>query len=125
MCLVALKGCYVQKDPNFAKNIGQLVVLGGAFNASGNVNPAAEANVSLKRQKSHSRNVSCMRIKPHFTHHRCVVCWPSSDMLKAILQLCTINFVVLVPFSAEFVSFFVILRFSEKLRITGCVCLPM
>jgi uridine nucleosidase len=47
----------IQKDPNFAKNIGQLVVLGGAFNASGNVNPAAEANVSLKRQKSHSRNV--------------------------------------------------------------------
>lgn len=47
----------IQKDSNFAKNVGQLVVLGGSFNASGNVNPAAEANVSLKRQKSHSRNV--------------------------------------------------------------------
>lgn len=35
----------IQKDPNFVKNIGQLVVLGGAFNASGNVNPAAEANI--------------------------------------------------------------------------------
>ena len=61
----------IQKDPNFAKNVGQLVVLGGAFNASGNVNPAAEANVSLKRQKSHSRNVSCMRIKPYFTSWMC------------------------------------------------------
>jgi uridine nucleosidase len=38
----------IQKDPNFAKNVKQLVVLGGAFNGSGNVNPAAEANVSLK-----------------------------------------------------------------------------
>ncbi|XP_024393266.1 probable uridine nucleosidase 1 isoform X4 [Physcomitrium patens] len=47
----------IQKDSNFAKNVGQLVVLGGSFNASGNVNPAAEANVSLKRQKSHSRNL--------------------------------------------------------------------
>jgi uridine nucleosidase len=35
----------VQKDPDFAKNLGQLVVLGGAFNACGNVNPAAEANI--------------------------------------------------------------------------------
>lgn len=56
----------VQKDPNFAKNLGQLVVLGGAFNACGNVNPAAEANVSLTRQKSHSRNV---RITPLLLHH--------------------------------------------------------
>ncbi len=58
----------IRKDPGFAKNIGQLVVLGGAFNACGNVNPAAEANVSLKRQKSHSRNV---RIKPHSTSLVC------------------------------------------------------
>ncbi|KAG0589938.1 hypothetical protein KC19_1G058200 [Ceratodon purpureus] len=35
----------IEKDPNFAKNVGQLVVLGGSFNASGNVNPAAEANI--------------------------------------------------------------------------------
>jgi hypothetical protein len=60
----------IQKDPNFAKNIKQLVVLGGAFNGSGNVNPAAEANVSLKRSKSHSRNV---RGSSPTSHRWCVV----------------------------------------------------
>lgn len=36
----------LQLDPAFSKNIGQIVVLGGAFAVNGNVNPAAEANVS-------------------------------------------------------------------------------
>ncbi|GMH18268.1 hypothetical protein Nepgr_020109 [Nepenthes gracilis] len=35
----------VQLEPAFSKNIGQIVVLGGAFAMNGNVNPAAEANV--------------------------------------------------------------------------------
>lgn len=30
----------------FAKNVKQIVVLGGAFFVNGNVNPAAEANVN-------------------------------------------------------------------------------
>lgn len=36
----------VELDPAFVKNIGQIVLLGGAFSVNGNVNPAAEANVS-------------------------------------------------------------------------------
>jgi inosine-uridine nucleoside N-ribohydrolase len=32
-------------DPSFASNVGEIVVLGGAFLSNGNVNPAAEANV--------------------------------------------------------------------------------
>lgn len=36
----------LQLDPEFANNIGQIVLLGGAFAVNGNVNPAAEANVS-------------------------------------------------------------------------------
>lgn len=36
----------IQSDPAFVKNIGQIVLLGGAFAVNGNVNPAAEANVS-------------------------------------------------------------------------------
>eukprot|EP00850_Spirogloea_muscicola_P012706 SM000083S22753 [mRNA] locus=s83:304314:306539:+ [translate_table: standard] len=35
----------VQKDPTFVQKVSQIVVLGGAFFSSGNVNPAAEANV--------------------------------------------------------------------------------
>ncbi|GAB4858957.1 Probable uridine nucleosidase 2 [Ancistrocladus abbreviatus] len=35
----------VQQDPEFPKNIGQIVLLGGAFTVNGNVNPAAEANI--------------------------------------------------------------------------------
>lgn len=35
----------IQLDPAFVKNIGQIVVLGGAFLVNGNVNPAAEANI--------------------------------------------------------------------------------
>ncbi|XP_061989505.1 probable uridine nucleosidase 2 [Rosa rugosa] len=35
----------IQLDPAFAKNIGQIVLLGGAFAVNGNVNPAAEANI--------------------------------------------------------------------------------
>ncbi|CAN4125203.1 unnamed protein product [Withania somnifera] len=34
-----------QSDPAFVKNIGQIVILGGAFSVNGNVNPAAEANI--------------------------------------------------------------------------------
>ena len=35
----------VRLDPAVATNLGSLVVLGGAFNCMGNVNPAAEANI--------------------------------------------------------------------------------
>ncbi|KAG5562366.1 hypothetical protein RHGRI_005189 [Rhododendron griersonianum] len=38
----------IQLDPAFTKNIGQIVVLGGAFAVNGNVNPAAEANSSAR-----------------------------------------------------------------------------
>ncbi|KAF7151158.1 hypothetical protein RHSIM_Rhsim02G0168400 [Rhododendron simsii] len=37
----------IQLDPTFTKNIGQIVVLGGAFAVNGNVNPAAEANFDV------------------------------------------------------------------------------
>lgn len=36
----------IQEDPEFVKNIGQIALLGGAFAVNGNVNAAAEANVS-------------------------------------------------------------------------------
>ncbi|KAH9604156.1 hypothetical protein KSS87_010496 [Heliosperma pusillum] len=35
----------IQLDPAFTKNIGKIVILGGAFAVNGNVNPAAEANI--------------------------------------------------------------------------------
>lgn len=35
----------MEADPMFAKNVKQIVVLGGAFFVNGNVNPAAEANI--------------------------------------------------------------------------------
>ncbi|KAK4725975.1 hypothetical protein R3W88_030892 [Solanum pinnatisectum] len=35
----------IQLDPEFFKNVGQIVVLGGAFAVNGNVSPAAEANI--------------------------------------------------------------------------------
>ncbi|KAM3749989.1 hypothetical protein ACB098_04G003100 [Castanea mollissima] len=35
----------IQRDPAFSKNIGQIVLLGGAFLVNGNVNPASEANI--------------------------------------------------------------------------------
>lgn len=35
----------IQLDPNFTKNVEQIIVLGGAFSVNGNVNPAAEANI--------------------------------------------------------------------------------
>ncbi|KAE8022740.1 hypothetical protein FH972_008517 [Carpinus fangiana] len=35
----------IQQDPSFLKNIGQIVLLGGAFGVNGNVNPAGEANI--------------------------------------------------------------------------------
>jgi hypothetical protein len=41
-------------DPDFAKNIGQIVLLGGSFAVNGNVNPAAEANVSISILYSNS-----------------------------------------------------------------------
>lgn len=36
----------IQSDPEFVKNVRQIVLLGGAFSVNGNVNPAAEANVN-------------------------------------------------------------------------------
>ncbi|KAK6116786.1 hypothetical protein DH2020_049519 [Rehmannia glutinosa] len=35
----------IQSDSSFVGNIGQIVLLGGAFSVNGNVNPAAEANI--------------------------------------------------------------------------------
>ncbi|KAK2399972.1 putative uridine nucleosidase [Trifolium repens] len=35
----------IQMDPEFAKNIGHIVLLGGSFAVNGNANPAAEANI--------------------------------------------------------------------------------
>nr|POE86394.1 putative uridine nucleosidase 2 [Quercus suber] len=35
----------IQGDPEFSKNIGQIVLLGGAFLVNGNVNPPSEANI--------------------------------------------------------------------------------
>uniref|UniRef100_M1CV94 Inosine-uridine preferring nucleoside hydrolase family protein n=1 Tax=Solanum tuberosum TaxID=4113 RepID=M1CV94_SOLTU len=35
----------IQLDPEFFTNVGQIVVLGGAFSVNGNVSPAAEANI--------------------------------------------------------------------------------
>ncbi|KAJ3683190.1 hypothetical protein LUZ60_013417 [Juncus effusus] len=35
----------IEQDPTFAKKIGQIVLLGGAFSVNGNVNPASEANI--------------------------------------------------------------------------------
>ncbi|CAM8949255.1 unnamed protein product [Rhodiola kirilowii] len=35
----------IKRDSSFAKNVKRVVILGGAFFASGNVNPAAEANI--------------------------------------------------------------------------------
>ncbi|KAK1319708.1 putative uridine nucleosidase 2 [Acorus calamus] len=35
----------IQRDPGFVKNIGQIVLLGGAFSVNGSVNPAAETNI--------------------------------------------------------------------------------
>ena len=35
----------VQKDPEFAANVGTLLVMGGSINARGNITPAAEYNI--------------------------------------------------------------------------------
>ena len=35
----------LQRDPNFAQNIAQIVVMGGAFGVPGNITPYAEANI--------------------------------------------------------------------------------
>ncbi|KAL8030504.1 hypothetical protein ABFX02_14G289800 [Erythranthe guttata] len=35
----------IQSNPSFVKNVGQIVLLGGAFSVNGNVNPASEANI--------------------------------------------------------------------------------
>jgi uridine nucleosidase len=35
----------IKRDPSFASKVKKIVVLGGAFFAAGNVNPAAEANI--------------------------------------------------------------------------------
>ncbi|KAI7748537.1 hypothetical protein M8C21_024105, partial [Ambrosia artemisiifolia] len=34
----------IELDPAFTENIGQIILLGGAFLVNGNVNPASEAN---------------------------------------------------------------------------------
>ena len=47
----------VRLDPAVATNLGSLVVLGGAFNCMGNVNPAAEANIW--RATCYSRLLPC------------------------------------------------------------------
>lgn len=36
----------IESDPDFVKNVQQIILLGGAFSVNGNVNPAAEANVN-------------------------------------------------------------------------------
>ena len=38
----------IKRDSSFASKVKNVVVLGGAFFALGNVNPAAEANVSAR-----------------------------------------------------------------------------
>jgi hypothetical protein len=43
----------VELDPTFAKKVGQIVILGGAFAVNGNVNPAAEANVRFSCMTFH------------------------------------------------------------------------
>ncbi|CAN6890420.1 unnamed protein product [Brassica oleracea] len=40
----------VQLDPEFSKNVGQIVLLGGSFAVNGNVNPASEANETPANQ---------------------------------------------------------------------------
>ncbi|XP_047335312.1 probable uridine nucleosidase 2 [Impatiens glandulifera] len=35
----------IQLDDTFVKNVGQIILLGGAFAVNGNVNPASEANI--------------------------------------------------------------------------------
>lgn len=47
LCLAAMTNVALalKKDPTIANKWARLVVLGGAFNVSGNVNPAAEANI--------------------------------------------------------------------------------
>lgn len=36
----------IKRDSSFASKVKKIVILGGAFFAAGNVNPAAEANVN-------------------------------------------------------------------------------
>ena len=38
----------IESDPDFVKNVQQIILLGGAFSVNGNVNPAAEANVNRR-----------------------------------------------------------------------------
>ncbi|KAH0861952.1 hypothetical protein HID58_079163 [Brassica napus] len=53
----------VQLDPEFSKNVGQIVLLGGSFAVNGNVNPASEANGagSIKGKQANSVSDSEMR----------------------------------------------------------------
>ena len=44
----------IELDPEFCKNVRQIVLLGGAFSVNGNVNPASEANVSRTNPCSQS-----------------------------------------------------------------------
>ncbi|KAE9452485.1 hypothetical protein C3L33_15613, partial [Rhododendron williamsianum] len=54
----------IQLDPAFTKNIGQIVVLGGAVAVNGNVNPAAEANVVAHCLSTWTASVNTVSSKP-------------------------------------------------------------
>lgn len=43
---ILLLGQAIKRDSSFASKVKKVVILGGAFFALGNVNPAAEANVN-------------------------------------------------------------------------------
>lgn len=44
--MIDFAGQAIKRDSSFASKVKKIVVLGGSFFALGNVNPAAEANVS-------------------------------------------------------------------------------
>lgn len=44
--MIDFDGQAIKRDSSFASKVKKIVVLGGSFFALGNVNPAAEANVS-------------------------------------------------------------------------------
>ena len=37
----------IKSDPDFVRNVQQIIILGNAFSVNGNVNPAAEENVKI------------------------------------------------------------------------------
>ncbi|KAH0858146.1 hypothetical protein HID58_086407 [Brassica napus] len=54
----------VQLDPEFFKNVGQIVLFGGAFAVNGNVNPASEAN---------KLQILCSHVVPIFQFNKSMV----------------------------------------------------